>query len=105
MKSTGCLVVFVAMFLAPTWANGQATVVSTPDGNGAPITKLVLHPMAAPRPALRYQLLPPLLDRGPGNAAVLYNKVPAEQYAFFREFGRLYEKVEKWQQVPLSDPL
>jgi hypothetical protein len=104
MRFIHCPVIFFAMFMAPGSANGQASALATPEESQAPVTKLVLHPMAAPRPALRYQLLPPLLDRGPGNAAVLYNKVPAERTVFFMEFGKLVEKIEKWQQVPLGDP-
>jgi len=99
--------VFIVLLGAPSWARGQVTSLWAPpdaDENKAPTTKLVLHPMAAPRPALRYQLLPPLLDRRPGNAAVLYNKVPAERTAFFNKFGKTWDKIQKWQETPLSDP-
>jgi len=37
--------------------------------------QLDLHPAAQPVPALKYRLLPSVLDRRPGNAAVLYNKI------------------------------
>lgn len=36
------------------------------------IYTLTLHPMAPPRPALKYTLLPMPVDRTPGNAAALY---------------------------------
>jgi hypothetical protein len=36
--------------------------------------ELELIPAPAPTPALRYRLLPPLLDRTPGNAATLYEQ-------------------------------
>ena len=45
--------------------------------------KLVLYPAPAPKPALKYILLPPYLDRKPGNAAVWYGKVTAEQLNLF----------------------
>jgi hypothetical protein len=87
-------------------AAGQASPVGTGDKPEPPAVKLVLYPSAAPRPALRYQLLPPLLDRRPGNAAVLYNKTFAEQLAFLTEFGKggLWQKIDKWLEVPLGDP-
>lgn len=105
-----CLIfsaVLMLLFWTPWCATGQSSAFGTGDKPEPPAVKLVLHPAGAPRPALRYQLLPPLLDRRPGNAAVLYNKVPAEQTAFFTEFGKkggLWEKIEKWLEVPLSDP-
>lgn len=39
----------------------------------APVTKLSVDPAPEPVPALQYRLLPPLLDRKPGNAALLYD--------------------------------
>lgn len=98
------------LLCTPSWSAGQVAATSGPeqtDDSRAAATKLVLHPAAAPRPALRYQLLPPLLDRRPGNAAVLYNKVPAERMAFFTDFFKRpgpWENAEKWLDVPLSDP-
>lgn len=44
---------------------------------------LSLHPTAAPVPALKYQLLPPFLERRSGNAAIHYLKVPHEQTHLF----------------------
>ena len=73
-------------------------------------TRLTVSPMAAPRPAMRYELLPPLRERTPGNAAVGYlraavlrpnwPKDPKESLA-------LGEKWEKWEVQPsrsLSTP-
>ena len=102
------IVLLIAILLFPPWA-GVRLDASPPDKpaadeDKAPTTKLVLHPMAAPRPALRYQLLPPFLDRRPGNAAVCYNKVPAKNTYFFSEFRKQWEKIDKWQATPLSDP-
>src|SRR5258708_7534530 len=37
-----------------------------------PTMKLQLQPAAAPVPALKYVLLPPYLDRTPGNASPMY---------------------------------
>jgi hypothetical protein len=44
---------------------------------------LVLYPAPAPKPVLKYLLLPTYLDRKPGNAAVWYGKVTAEQRKLF----------------------
>ena len=110
MKYPTHVLIVILLLLAPSWASGQVAALRSgpdPDENKAPTVKLVLHPMAAPRPALRYQLLPPLLDRRPGNAAVLYNKTFAEQTPFLVELGKaggLLGKIEKWLEVPLSNP-
>ncbi len=67
-------------------------------------TKLVLHPAAEPTPALKYQLLPTLLDRKPGNAALIYNKVGQTLGA-----GTPLETLEKlnklhnWLEMPVAD--
>ncbi len=37
-----------------------------------PVVQLTIHPAAEPQPALKYQLLPPILDQTPGNAVPLY---------------------------------
>jgi len=69
--------------------------------------QLTLYPAAVSKPALRYKLLPPFLERRPGNAAVWWNRIPAEQTYFFREFYKEngpYEKLWKWQEMPLNDP-
>jgi len=63
--------------------------------------KLVLHPAPEPRPAMKYFLYPPLLERRPGNAAVLYGKVTAEQQQFFGN-KELWEKILKWVDMPLD---
>lgn len=39
---------------------------------------LALHPADEPQPAMKYVLLPDMLERQPGNAAVLYNKLALE---------------------------
>ena len=66
--------------------------------------KITLHPMAAPRPALKYRLLPSILDTRPGNAAVLWNRLPAERTAYFSDLGKLWETTDQWMSIPLNDP-
>ena len=69
--------------------------------------QIVLYPSPEPRPALKYQLLPPFLERRPGNAAVWWNRLPAERSHFYANLyseGGLWEKIEKWMDIPLGDP-
>ena len=64
--------------------------------------KIVLHPAAAPRPALKYQLLPPLIDRRPGNAVTQYMKAPHERNVLFSD-RKFWETVMAWMEMPLSE--
>jgi len=94
--------------VAPSLAAAQVAVVQSLKGgkpseeDKTPTVKLVLHAAAEPRPALKYQLLPPIVDRRPGNAAVLYGKVTAEQLPFFTDREGL-EKIVKWIDMPLEE--
>ncbi len=59
--------------------------------------KIVLHPAAAPQPRLKYQLLPTMYERRPGNAAVFYGRVKAEQTPFFSSeeiWKEIYEAMD-----------
>ena len=47
------------------------------------VIKLVLSPAAAPRPALKYMLLPDLKETSPGNPVHGYLKCLMEQQHFF----------------------
>ncbi len=76
-------------------ANGRG------DEETVPVVELVLHPAAQPRRALQYQLLPGVLKRRPGNAAVMYNKIALRMLQ-----GNLPEKAEKVEEhldTPLAD--
>lgn len=48
-----------------------------------------LHPQKITQPAFRYSLLPTILEKRPGNAAVHYGKVTAEQQVFFNDISRM----------------
>jgi len=68
-----------------------------------PPVKIVLHPAPEPKPALKYRLFPDILDRKPGNAAVVYGKVKAEQPGFFGN-AEVWEKINmKWMVAPLAE--
>lgn len=63
--------------------------------------QVVLSPMSAPDPVLKYRLWPNFLDRIPGNAAVYYGKVKAEQNRFFGD-REMLERMERWQRATLE---
>ncbi len=67
-----------------------------------PPAKLELTPMGAPEPALKYLLEVPAIDKRPGNAAVHYGKIKAEQTAFFasKETSKL---ILSAMEAPLSE--
>jgi len=62
-----------------------AALTAGPSGatSGDAVVRLHVRPMAAPRPALKYQLLPDLGELTPGNAAQEYLKCFMEQRPFF----------------------
>jgi hypothetical protein len=63
--------------------------------------KIVLHPMAEPRPALKYKLLPPFIELKPGNAAVFYNKLIAEDLTLFGN-NEMWDKAGEWEGIPVA---
>jgi hypothetical protein len=66
------------------------------------VIRLTVQPAAAPKPALKYLLLPELGEMNPGNPAHGYLKAFAEQNNFF--FAKeAVEKREKWLTIPLKD--
>jgi hypothetical protein len=64
-----------------------------------PTIKLQLQPAAAPVPALKYALLPPYLDRTPGNAAPMYYRTMLALRPQVQEG----QKVSDWLELPLRD--
>jgi hypothetical protein len=68
---------------------------------------IALYPAPEPKPALKYQLLPPLIERRPGNAAVWWNRVLAERAEVFCRFYAdkgPWDKIDKWMQMPIGAP-
>ena len=87
----------ITVIVAAAAACGRA---AEPDPN--PPIKIVLYPAREPRPALKYQLLPPLLERRPGNAALHYLKVPHEQTQLFAD-GAFWTTMGNWAEMPLPE--
>ena len=63
---------------------------------------LHVQPMAAPRPALKYQLLPELWELKPGNPAQNYLKCFMEQRPFFYSAKAVADRA-RYQTMPLAD--
>jgi hypothetical protein len=96
----------LALFL-PSTVSGQDAPPSQDVPEEQKTVRMVLYPAAEPRPALKYQLLPPLLERRPGNAAVWWNRIPAERGYFFQELYKedgAWNRIEKWMEIPIGDP-
>jgi hypothetical protein len=67
-------------------------------------TRVVLHPVPESQSALRYPLLPPRIDRRPGNAALEYQRIePAYHWLFSGQ--RFDEKVSGYHELPLDELL
>jgi hypothetical protein len=64
--------------------------------------KMTLHPAAEPVPSLKFRLLPTRLEQKPGNAAVHYGKVKAEENLFFANREHR-ENINRWQETPLEE--
>ena len=65
-------------------------------------TRLTVRPMAAPKPALRYQLLPEVRELSPGNSVQWYLRCFAEQRNFF--FGKQgVEERDRYRKMPLAE--
>jgi hypothetical protein len=63
---------------------------------------MTVQPRSAPKPALKYQLLPELREITPGNPIHEYTRCFAEQYNFWRSKESVANR-EKWQTMPLRD--
>ncbi len=66
------------------------------------VVRMTVRPAPAPKPALKYQLLPEMREMSPGNPIQAYYKCFAEQYNFWRT-KELVEKRQQWQDMPLHD--
>jgi hypothetical protein len=66
------------------------------------VIRLTVQPMAAPKPALRYQLLPELKEMNPGNPVQEYMKCFAEQQNFFFN-KQVVDDRERYLVIPLRE--
>jgi hypothetical protein len=63
---------------------------------------MTVRPAPAPKPALKYQLLPELREMNPGNPVQAYSKCFGEQRYFWHN-KEVVAKREKWQTMPLKE--
>lgn len=77
----------------------SATLGAAPDAPAVPVT---VTPMAAPTPALRYQLLPEVRELKPGNAAQWYLRCFMEQRQFFFSKEGVAQRV-RYQSMTIKD--
>jgi hypothetical protein len=66
------------------------------------VIRLTVQPAAAPKPALKYQLLPELSDMNPGNPIQGYLNCFMEQNNFFFSKKSMEDR-DKWDEMPLKD--
>ncbi len=85
---------------AETGRRAQAVIDAI--GKRVSIIRLTVQPMAAPKPALKYQLLPELRELSPGNPIQAYLKCFMEQQNFFFSKESQANR-EHWQTMPLKD--
>ena len=73
-----------------------------PAANPETLIRLIVHPAATPKPALRYLLLPDLKEMNPGNPIQGYLKCFAEQQKFFFD-KESFQRREKLLAMPLKE--
>ncbi len=78
------------------------TAVSLGEQEEPKVTRMTVHPAAQPRPALKYRLLPGFLERRPGNAAVIYNRIWAENSILQQYVQENRDEIYSWIDMPLD---
>ena len=92
----------LAQFSAIQPTDGAA-VANPPEAMRPKVVKLSLAPAAEPRPALKYELLPPLVERKPGNAAPFYYRSLMWLAMRTSDLDKEYlEHEEAWTTAPLD---
>jgi hypothetical protein len=90
-----------AQFIAPVpTVTGQGVAEQSAKDRFAE-TLITIWPATEPVPALRYRLLPEYIDMRPGNAAVFYGKVKAQQNKFFND-QEIWVEITALQSGPLD---
>jgi hypothetical protein len=97
-----CRINIFLIALMFSWPVSVVAAEAARDESPVKTVKIVLHPMGEPRPALKYKLLPSYIDLKPGNAALFYNKIPAESHRFFAD-SKMWEKACDWMEAPLAE--
>ena len=75
---------------------------STEDGDGNWTYRLRVSPAAEPRPALRYRLLVPPVDRIRANAATFYYKALSDEGPDWLKLWENDEQMQSWRDMPVE---
>ncbi len=81
------------------WISWLVLVPGAIGADPAPVKRLTLQPAAAPSPALKYRLLPDLLEQTPGNAALDYYRAYSPEWLTHRQ-PEMYKKITQWLDLP-----
>ncbi|NOX53274.1 MAG: hypothetical protein GXP27_02320 [Planctomycetes bacterium] len=81
---------------------GQSVGIHVSESAEETVVRITVSPAGEPRPALKYQLLPPYLERMRGNAAVYYGKAAAYGRDFLSD-SKLMEAADEWTRASLKD--
>lgn len=104
------LLPFAALAILVLTSNAQPPAKDGPAGAREPdpalwTTKLTVTPSPAPKPALKFELLPPARERFAGNAAVGYQRAVILRPAWPRDPKQSQEQGEtlnRWEQLPVE---
>ena len=92
------------LFCLPSLAAAQliqavgSAPAKAPAEEKVPTSSLVLQSADEPREALKYRLLPPLVDRTPGNAAIQYQKLAL----LVSDRVKKLQQVADWLDLPMD---
>jgi len=108
--SSRCLMSVVALAVVlPTASAGETPARAAEEKPSVEVVELTLHPAGAPRPALKYRLLPRPLEWTPGNAVPLYMKAFLMMQEISRgaipqhePYERLWDNHVNWLSTPLD---
>jgi len=64
---------------------------------------LSLESAAAPRPALKYRLLPEISEKSPGNAAQAYYRAMLPEIFTHRRTPDIDKQMDRWRSTPIAD--
>jgi hypothetical protein len=95
MRRTLFVCALLLTLLPSSWAADAPAPTET-------VIRLTVRPAPAPKPALKYQLLPEMREMNPGNPIQAYSLCFGEQRNFWYS-KQAVENREKWQTMPLKE--
>jgi hypothetical protein len=96
------LFLFALVTFTAAWSAAIAQPPAAPPKDVPWVVSLSITPMAVPKPALKYLLLPDARDLNPGNQIPAFYKCFMEQSDLYRNKEAI-EKREKWSTAPLHE--